>query len=134
MTFILLEPVTITRSVNTFYIFRTAVSVGLAFLFMYLIKDKMSLRIAGISFLIGIAFESLATVIGVRSFVPSELSVFFIIILLGGLEIAGATSIVWSISSILYKKKDNNFWKLKLAIWGGIVLCITVIFPLLTQH
>lgn len=87
------------------------------------------MTIAGICFLIGMIFECGANLIGLRTYFPSDPFHSLILIFLLGLEIGGATSIVWSISSVIYKKPEK--WKIKLLIWGGIIICISVIFPLI---
>ena len=129
MTFILLEQVSITRTVNYIYILRTLVSLGLVFLFLYLIKDKQSLAIAGLTFFVGCAFEGIVHAMGIRDFVNADLLHFLILVPVLAIEIAGATAMVWSVSTLLYKREDN--WKLKMLLWGGIIICITIIFPLI---
>ena len=129
MTWVFLEEVTIYRYIDYIYIARTVISIIIALAFMYWIKDRQSLFIAGVSFLIGIAFEALAVNIGIRSFDPNDMYHFYLIIFLGGLEIAGATSIVWSVSSLLHNREEN--WKVKMLLWVGIIICITIIFPII---
>ncbi len=129
MTFILLDSVDIYRNISYFYIFRTAASLGIALLFIYLIKDKKALGIAGMSFLIGIAFEAMAVVIGLRTYLPDDMFHFLLLVGLAGLEIGGAAAIVWSVSTVLYKREKN--WKIHAAVWAGIIICITIIFPLI---
>jgi hypothetical protein len=129
MTFILLEEVSITRTVNYVYIFRTLLSLGIVFLFIHLTKDKQSLRIGGVTFFIGCAFEGIVHAMGIREYVNADLSHFLLLVVIFAIEIAGATAMIWSISTLLYRREGK--WKLKLLLWAGIVLCITIIFPLI---
>jgi hypothetical protein len=129
MTFWLLEPVNVYRHIDYITLFRTILSMGIVFMFVYILKDKQALTIGGISFVVGIGFEILAHVIGIRNYIPGDWIHFAMIMPVLALEIAGATAMVWCISSLIYKKPQG--WKVKVGVWGGIVLCITIIFPLI---
>jgi len=66
---------------------------------------------------------------GIREFVNADLLHFILLVLVCAVEIAGATAMVWSISTLLFEKGEN--WKLKALLWGGIIICIAIIFPLI---
>lgn len=127
MTWIL-DPITVTREINYIWIIRTFISLLLAFILVYFLKDKRTLAVGSISILIGIIFECFALGIGLRAYASATILEHFLLIGLLGFEIGGATLIVLSIVTIIFEQKDG--WVKKLLIWSGIVLLITIIIPL----
>lgn len=124
-----LDEIIIYRNVNYIYVIRTVLSMMIVFFYIELLKDRRSMAIGGLSILIGMVFECLAVVIGLRVYSPNDYFHSFMLVLLLAIEIGGAAALIWSASSLVHDRPKD--WQKKLAIWGLIAVCIAVVFPLL---
>lgn len=125
----LLDEIIIYRNVNYIYVIRTMLSMAIVFFYIELLKDRRSMVIGALSILIGMIFECLAVVIGLRVYTPDDYFHSFMLVLLLAIEIGGAAALIWSASTLIHDRPKD--WQRKLAIWGLIAVCIAIVFPLI---
>jgi hypothetical protein len=125
----IMDEIIIYRNINYIYVIRTVLSMAIVFFYIELLKDRRAMVIGALSILIGIFFECFAVVIGLRVYTPNDYFHSFMLVLLLAIEIGGAAALIWSASTLIHDRPKD--WQKKLAIWGLIALCISIVFPLI---